>query len=48
MVVSVPGCGEKGDQGGICQTHQGSDWDTNESFLKNGRAEINIRPGEVR
>lgn len=47
MVVSVPGCGERETRGEII-TQQGSDWDTNELFLKNGRAEIHFRRGEVR
>lgn len=46
MVVSVPGCGERETRGEII-TQQGSDWD-NELFLKNGRAEIHFRRGEVR
>lgn len=39
----------KGDRvGGISQTHLSSDWDSDESLLKHGRENINIRPGDVR
>lgn len=42
VMMSVTGRGER-----ETNTHLGSDWDTVESFLKNGRAKIHLRPGDV-
>lgn len=42
VIVSVTGRGER-----ETKTHLGSDWDTGESLLKNGRAKIHLLPGDV-